>query len=244
MKIIADTHTHTLASGHAYSTIGEIINEAANKGLELVAITDHGPSMPDSPHIWHFDNMTVLPRVVNGVRVLRGAEANIISTSGELDLPKHTLKLLDWVIASFHTASMTDSLETGDYTEAWLGVLENPYVDVLGHSGNPQFPFELDTVLKAAAKKNKIVEINNSSFKIRKGSSDNCQLIALKCKQYGVKVIVNSDAHFYTQVGRFDTVVKLFEEIKMPRELVVNSSMERLTDYLNSRADRNQIIFK
>ena len=30
-----DVHTHTLASGHAYSTISEMVNEAKNKGLKV-----------------------------------------------------------------------------------------------------------------------------------------------------------------------------------------------------------------
>ena len=41
MKIIADTHTHTLMSTHAYSTIIENIAEAKKKGLKFIAITDH-----------------------------------------------------------------------------------------------------------------------------------------------------------------------------------------------------------
>ena len=53
MNLIADMHCHTVASGHAYSTVQEIAREASNKGLEMVAITDHGPSMPGGPHCYH-----------------------------------------------------------------------------------------------------------------------------------------------------------------------------------------------
>ncbi|MCX7658918.1 MAG: PHP domain-containing protein, partial [Oscillospiraceae bacterium] len=45
MRIVVDSHTHTISSGHAYSTIQEIAREAAGRGIEMVAITDHGPSM-------------------------------------------------------------------------------------------------------------------------------------------------------------------------------------------------------
>ena len=34
MNIVIDTHTHTIASGHAYNTINEMIKSAADKGLE------------------------------------------------------------------------------------------------------------------------------------------------------------------------------------------------------------------
>ena len=51
MKIIADTHTHTIASTHAYSTLLENVGYAKKAGLRAIAITDHGPAMPDAPHM-------------------------------------------------------------------------------------------------------------------------------------------------------------------------------------------------
>ena len=46
MNIIADTHTHTLACDHAYSTISENAAAAAGKGLRFLAMTEHTPQMP------------------------------------------------------------------------------------------------------------------------------------------------------------------------------------------------------
>ena len=46
MDLILDTHTHTIASGHAYNTINEMVRSAADKGLKLLGITDHAPMMP------------------------------------------------------------------------------------------------------------------------------------------------------------------------------------------------------
>ena len=37
MKLRIDTHTHSIASGHAYSTVDENLRWAAEKGLEMVA---------------------------------------------------------------------------------------------------------------------------------------------------------------------------------------------------------------
>ena len=34
MNIVADLHTHTLACGHAYSTLTEVIQEASDKGIK------------------------------------------------------------------------------------------------------------------------------------------------------------------------------------------------------------------
>lgn len=77
MQYPVDTHTHTLASTHAYSTIHDYLAVAKQKGIRLFATTDHGPAMADAPHFWHFVNLRVLPRMVDGVGILRGIEANI-----------------------------------------------------------------------------------------------------------------------------------------------------------------------
>ena len=72
MKIFADLHTHTIASGHAYNTILEMIQGAAKKNLPVLGISDHAPSMRgtmDEIYFWCFQT---IPREVEGVRVLFG----------------------------------------------------------------------------------------------------------------------------------------------------------------------------
>lgn len=56
MQIIADLHTHTLSATHAFNTLDEMAAKAAALGYAALAITDHGPAMPDAPHMWHFAN--------------------------------------------------------------------------------------------------------------------------------------------------------------------------------------------
>ncbi|MGI6120647.1 MAG: PHP domain-containing protein, partial [Desulfosporosinus sp.] len=85
MDIKVDLHTHTVASGHAYSTISENAQAALRKGIKLLGMTDHGPSMPGTPHLYHFGNLSILPEELYGVRILPGVEANITNHEGELD---------------------------------------------------------------------------------------------------------------------------------------------------------------
>ena len=94
MKIIADTHTHTIASTHAYATITEMTAEAAKLGLYAFAVTDHGIDMPGAPQLWYFHNLCAVPSTFMGVRVIKGAEANIAEFDGSLDLPEYTLAQL------------------------------------------------------------------------------------------------------------------------------------------------------
>ena len=102
MKLIADTHSHTLASGHAYSTIREMVRAAFEKGMEAFAITEHGPKMPDSCGRYYFNNLRVVPRKLEGVDLFLGVEANLMDPEGTLDLREDILKQMDIVIASIH----------------------------------------------------------------------------------------------------------------------------------------------
>ena len=102
MKLIADLHTHTLFSSHAFNTVTEMITQAQKLGLKAIAITDHGPKMPDSGHVWHFINKNQLPKKMDDLVILYGAEANVMNIEGELDIGEYYLKDLDWVIASIH----------------------------------------------------------------------------------------------------------------------------------------------
>ena len=147
MKIIADLHTHTLVSQHAYSTVDEIVNEAKDKNFSLVAITDHGPASSDGAKPVHFKAMHNIPERINGVRVLRGAEANIINYNGDIDLKDDVLNTLDFVIASYHEDVITPS-NIEKHTKGYIGVIKNNHADCLGHVGNPKFKFDIEIIIK------------------------------------------------------------------------------------------------
>ena len=67
MKFIADLHTHTILSSHAYSTIMENAKYASSIGIQILGTTDHGPTLPGAPDLWHFGNFKVMPRELYGV---------------------------------------------------------------------------------------------------------------------------------------------------------------------------------
>ena len=70
MKAIIDMHTHTVASGHAYSTIHENVQFAKKHGIKILGMSDHGPDMLGGPQLYFFNNLTVAPVEIDGVRVL------------------------------------------------------------------------------------------------------------------------------------------------------------------------------
>ena len=196
MNIIADTHTHTLMSGHAHSTLLENIQAAKQKKLRFLAVTDHTGLMPGSPDESYFTCMwSTMPDEYEGVYLLRGCEANILDETGKLDISDSVLDRLEWVIASIHSY-LTKPMDSQRHTKLWLNIAANPRVDVIGHCGEEQFSFDYETVIKAFAEYGKIVEINASSYRARPSSRKNCQKIAKLCAQYGVPLVVSSDAHF------------------------------------------------
>lgn len=87
MELLVALRTHTVSSGHAYSTITENALVASRRGLKLLGMTDHGPSMPGVPHLYHFGNLSIILKEISGIKILPGVEANIVNHEGELDIP-------------------------------------------------------------------------------------------------------------------------------------------------------------
>lgn len=237
LNLVADLHVHTVASGHAYSTVSEIAHEAARKGLSAVAITDHGPAMPGGTHRYYFGNMGVLPRLLEGVEILRGVELNILNEAGEVDLPPEYLANLDLAWAGLHVFCY-DGSGTESYTRAVLNALKNPYVDGVVHPGNPDFPLDAGAIVRQAREYGKMVEINNSSFHVRLGSLEPCRRFAALLKDHGGLVAVNSDSHFAGDVGRCEGAREVLAEAGISPGQVVNSNMENLRRVLEARRER------
>ncbi len=232
IKITVDTHTHTNVSDHAFSTLEENINAAAKMGLEGIAMTNHGPDLGDGAVWFHFSSARHLPKHINGVRLITGAEVDIMDEDGNLDIEDRFLKNLELVIASFHTPCFPPNSPKEAVTKAWLNTLENEHVDILGHMGDGRYQCDYEAVVRKAKEKGKIIEINNHSFKVRAGSSENCREIALLCKKYQVPVVLSTDAHFSGEIGIVPNSIALMEDIDFPQELILNTSLEKLCDYL------------
>lgn len=232
MKILVDTHTHTNCSTHAHSTLIENANFAKKRGLEMLCTTDHTPALPDAAHLWHFRTIVQLPREYDGLKLLYGAEVNILDKKGNIDLPTEELRMMDMIVASIHTPCYMSGTDR-DCTSTYLGVIDNPYVNIIGHSGSPSYPYDIERVVRAAKEHNKCIEINNHSYSARPENSENCRKIALACKKIGTNIVVSSDAHSAFDVGVFDTALEMLRDIDFPEELVVNSTAEKFEKYLD-----------
>lgn len=236
MRFVVDTHTHTYASGHAYSTIIENARAAADAGLKILCTTDHSELMPGAPHPWFFANQRVLPRFLEGVGIIRGVESNIMNRTGEIDVAPHILAQLDWVIGSFHDPVFAPANKS-DHTEALLNTMQNGQVDALGHLGNPKYDFDFEAVLLCAKKHNVAIEINNSTLlgHSRVGSVERCYEIATIGKEIGNYFTTGSDAHFCSAIGQLDLASTLLETVGVDTSQVITHSVKQFLDFLTLR---------
>lgn len=224
MKLLIDLHMHTHASAHAYSSVFEYIMEENRKNMLAIAITDHGPALDDSPHKWHFLNVTAIPDQVEGLRILKGIEANIYK-DGTIDCDDLMSEKLDFVMAGFHDAVYPPDFDITKNTDCLIKVINNPLVSIIAHPGNPKFPIDYRAIAIEAASNNVALEINSGSATARKGSSVNCLKIIEEVYSAGGYIAVGSDAHYCSQVGNFEHALKLLGKQEFPEERIINSSL-------------------
>lgn len=226
MDILFDLHTHTIFNDHAYSTIYENIQCAKANGLKGIATTDHSIKLEDSGHYWHFLQLPkVVPPYVNDIRVFSGAEVNIISDNGELDLSDELMSKLDVVIASFHSMLFMPENEKC-LINAYEKLAQNPYIDIFGHIDRCPYDFDMVRVIKLAKEHNKLIELNQTSLNNSHYREKSVKL-AMLCNKYKIPVVVNTDAHFCTQVGDFTQIKKMLEDIGFDEKLIVNADYDK-----------------
>lgn len=231
---IMDLHTHTLASGHAYNTLYEMVHSAAAKGVKLLGITEHAPKIPGACHPFYFINFKVVPRELSGIRLMLGCELNILDYQGTIDLKERYLKGLDYAIASIHEPCYTCGT-TAQNTDAYLGAMKNPYVQIIGHPDDSRFPVDYETLVCGAREHHVLLEVNASSLhpaSSRQNARENYIRMLELCSRYRVPVILDSDAHCETDVGNHRRALTLLEELAFPEELVVNGSLEQAAQFL------------
>ena len=228
MKIELDMHTHTVASGHAYSTLQEMARAGAEKGLKLLGITEHTPGIPGTCDPIYFRNLHVVPRQMYGIDLMLGAEINILDGKGTLDADEALMKKLDIRIAGIHLLCY----EQGTIEENTYGMLQairHPYIQIISHPGDGTAQLHFEPMVLAAKECGTLLEINNSSLKPARGKLDartnNWEILRL-CKQYEVPVILGSDAHISFDIANYQYIYELLQETEFPEELIVNRSVE------------------
>lgn len=234
MKFEVDAHTHTLASGHAYGTITEMAKAAAEKGLKILGITEHTHFMAGACDDIYFMNLRIMPRELFGVKLMLGAELNIIDYEGTVDLPDVVIDRLDLRIASIHFNVLYKAGTMEQNTHAVLQVMKNPKIDIIGHPDDSCCPLDYEQLVLASKQYHTLLEINNNAPRLvaRRNVKENIATILRLCKKYDVPVVVDSDAHYMTDIANADRVLPIIEAEDFPKELILNTSAQKFEEYI------------
>lgn len=227
-----DIHMHTLASGHAYGTIREMAQAASEKGLALIGISEHGPGIPGTCDEIYFRNLNSVPRQLYGVEICHGCEANVLN-DGTIDVAQSSIDHLDYVICGIHRLCYKDEGKEKN-TDNLISCMKHDRVCFVSHPDDDKTPLNYERLVQAAKEYNVALELNNSS--LMNPTRLNCfanyrQMLAL-CQQYQAPIVVDSDAHDPSFVGRVDEAIELLKELNFDSELIINTSVEKFKEFI------------
>jgi putative hydrolase len=231
-----DLHTHSLMSGHGLNTVSEMASEAKRKGICLLGITDHGPSMDGAPHegyFWISDKIDQL----KDVKILLGIEANILNIKGELDIGSEYLIKQRMVIAGIHDKTPYRGISDNEHTLALVNAMKNKYIKVISHPFRMMFKTDITKIVEAASLTKTLLELNDQLFKLESKNSEFLEayskLIYL-CKKFKLPVIIGSDAHVASGIGEDKNVMAVKKIIGLTDDLVINNKEKELELFLKS----------
>lgn len=230
---VADVHMHSIMSGHAFGTIRELAAAAAERGLKLIGVTEHGPGIPGTVDPIYFRNLTDAPRLLYGIEMLYGSEVNVLA-DGTLSLDERHLNCLDYAVAGIHGLCYENEGIVKN-TDNVIRCMEHPKVRFISHPDDGNFPLDYPALVQGAKATNTALEVNNSSLRkpwLRPNCVENYREMLPLCMEYGVPVVVNTDAHDPGAVGDFTLARRLLEEVGMDENLILNQDLEKLKGFL------------
>jgi len=232
-----DLHTHSIASGHAFNTIYEMVSEAKERGIKLIGMTEHGPAMGGAPYPGYFSMSDEIDELY-GVKVLLGIEANILSKEGKIDLSDELLKKQGIVLAGLHSRTPYQNNSLENNTLATINAMRNPLVQIISHPYHVKFPVDIKKVFDEATQTKTLLELNNRRFYYE--ASNESFLNAYRelveySKKYGYPLIIGSDAHVAKKIGEDSSVMAVSDQIGLTSDILLNSNPEELTKWMKKK---------
>jgi DNA polymerase (family 10) len=220
-----DVHMHTVETD-GRNTIEEMAEAARERGYEYMAITDHSKNLAmangltDERALAHIERIRAVEKKMKGIRIFAGIEVDILG-DGSLDLSDSVLEQMDIVIASVHSHFNQDR---ATMTERLLKAVANPNTSLIGHPTGrlllrrDAYQFDLDAVLKAAAKHKVAMELNSYPDRLDLGD------VHLRlAKQHGVKIVINTDSHHTSHMEKLRYGVTQARRAWLKKEDVLNT---------------------
>ena len=223
--IRGDLHYHTDRSGDGRSTVAEMVEVAARAGYDYLAITDHGEDLAINGStaeemLEHREVIRQIQGDYPDLMILWGCELNIGSDGG-LDYDADFRALFDYTVASVHS-HFDQSVSV--QTDRLIAAINDPTVHSIGHltgryiGRRPGIEIEVEPVLDALVERDVALEINGALQRLDAASDVVRQAVAK-----GVKLVINTDSHHTSELGRMEYGVLTAQRGWAPRDQVVNS---------------------
>jgi DNA polymerase (family 10) len=221
-----DVHMHTVETD-GRNTIEEMAEAVQAHGYKYMAITDHSKNLAfangldDKRALEHIKRIRAANEKFDGLQIFAGIEVDILA-DGALDLSDSVLEQMDLVIASVH--SHLNNQSSAEMTERLLKAVENPNTSIIGHPTGrlllrrDAYAFDVDAVLKAAAQKKVAMELNAYPDRL-----DLCDRHLRLAKQYGVKIVINTDSHHTSHLDKIRFGVLQARRAWLTKEDVLNT---------------------
>lgn len=223
-----DLHVHTIASGHAQSTILEYINQAKKLKMKVLGISDHGPNNSETiVSEIYFKSLRRIPKKIGDLRILKGIEANIINVRGDIDIDDSVIERLDYVMANLHKKTSYRDLGKKTNTAAVIKTIRSGKVNIISHPFlTRDFAVDVKKVSEEACKSDVLLELNLSCLdknKIKPATLANVKIMIAVVKQHKKKVIIGSDAHNIWELADDFSLKGLQKQIGLTDNLVINN---------------------
>lgn len=237
-RIEFDMHTHSVFSGHAYSTLEEMVAFTRRSDLRGFCLTDHSPRAGSGMDRYLPLTFGTMPGEIDGVRVYYGMEVDVLDEHGGLALSREMSKTLQFGIFGFHETTMKPGRNIADYTAAVEAAFADPYYDLFAHPCRERFPVDAKAVVCAAKRRDKLIELNENCLRHQSDGGKNYRRLLKLCREHDVRIAVNSDAHFSRKIGAVEVAIALLREMDFPMELVVNATLTSVEKYMQERTAR------
>ena len=196
-------HAHTEWSD-GRDSIEDLVLAARDMGYQYIAITEHSAGRGIAHGLsverlrQQIAEIKALNKRLNGIRALTGLEVDI-RADGSLDMPHEVLSELDIVIAAVHSGmNQSEEKMTSRVTKA----IANPDTDMIAHptcrliGEREPVAVDIEAVFQAAAKYNKIMEINAMPERL-----DLRDTHAFRARELGLRLAIGIDAHSTAHLG-------------------------------------------
>lgn len=238
--IRGDLHYHTDRSGDGRSTVPEMVAVAAAKGYEYLAITDHGEDLAingssQEQMLEHREVIRSLQENYPDMAILYGCELNI-GKDGGLDYDPDFRAMFDYTVASVHSHFDQSAKQQ---TKRLVTAISDPSVHSIGHltgryiGKRPGIELEIEIVLEALIHFDVALEVNGALQRLDAASS-----VVRLAVDRGVKLVINTDSHHTSDLGRMAYGVLSAQRGWAERDQVVNTwERDRFLDWVNLSED-------